>query len=1013
MELFEIRYRLRWQITEDDITPTEFREQLVSNLGDVIRQHINGMPFNDFVQVYMGSNSLHHNYTTHRVTVRDWRQNNEPAKAVLDQMAAILNSNEDFTPDDSFTLDITQVHMPRASGRRKLGTMDFANVIKRKQSVIEIKNKDELCCARALVTAQARHEKDESEEALKDYKEIRQGRSLQERRALRLHQKAGVALGPCGLQEISQFQKVLPEYQIVVVSGNHGNAIIFKGEEREKQLILLLHNQHFDVITSFAGYFGRNYFCVKCMKAFKTDDFNHHRCQGKRCFACHQFDCDGFLQHGSQAAQIKCSDCGRNFFNATCFLNHKTKGDSGENGATVCNTYRKCHDCGRLLIGASSMQQHECDKHDCPSCGEKVNLQSHQCFLQPIEDEEFAKKPKRKREESRPMPEPCEELKHPKLPVNTKPGFVFFDIECRQETGRHEPNLLCAETSFCDKTFTFRGDDCVPDFLKWLMTLVETDVVTNREWICLAHNFSGYDSYFIVEELYKQAIQPRQIVNGSKLIAVYLPGDKVKFIDSLSFFPMALSNFPKTFGLTELKKGFFPHFFNTKENEAYVGPMPAQEFFDPKGMSKQRETEFLAWYEEQVERNMVYNFKEELESYCQSDVRLLKEGCLKFNQDFESICGFNPLEKCLTIASACNRAYRRNWLQEETIAVQPISGWSGSQQNQSHVAKEWLHFVDHELMKEASTTVSILRFEHTIRIGQKHYQVDGFNPLTRTVYEFHGCFFHGCTTCFKNRTQRHLKLNNASCYEVRERTELKTQALREAGYEVQEMWECDWSQLKKDNTKVKTFVEQLELVSPLNPRDAFYGGRTEAIQLLRDVKDHETIQYDDFTSLYPFVNKNCEYPVGHPEITVNPPCETEAERHELLANTFGLMKVKILPPFGLYFPVLPHRESNKLTFPLCSTCVEKEMVKPFHDRTFYCHHNDHERAMIGTWTTPELKEAVAQGYRILHIYERWHFPETSFALFSDYVNTFLKEIAKDSIEALHYCKIDVKIVKNV
>ena len=67
------------------------------------------------------------------------------------------------------------------------------------------------------------------------------------------------------------------------------------------------------------------------------------------------------------------------------------------------------------------------------------------------------------------------------------------------------------------------------------MASVENDQVTNWEWICLAHNFSGYDSYFIVEELYKQAIQPRQIVNRSKLIAVYLPGDKVKFIDSLFF----------------------------------------------------------------------------------------------------------------------------------------------------------------------------------------------------------------------------------------------------------------------------------------------------------------------------------------------------------------------------------------------------------------------------------------------------------------------------------------------
>ena len=119
---------------------------------------------------------------------------------------------------------------------------------------------------------------------------------------------------------------------------------------------------------------------------------------------------------------------------------------------------------------------------------------------------------------------------------------------------------------------------------------------------------------------------------------------------------------------------------------------------------------------------------------------------------------------------------------------------------------------------------------------------------------------------------------------------------------------------------------------------------------------------DDFTSLYPFVNKKSEYCCGHPDITVNPDCKTEAERIELLNNTFGLMKVKILPPFGLYFPVLPHKENGKLTFPLCRTCVKTEMKKPSHDRTFYCHHSDNERALIGSWCVPELKQAVSEGY---------------------------------------------------
>ena len=42
---------------------------------------------------------------------------------------------------------------------------------------------------------------------------------------------------------------------------------------------------------------------------------------------------------------------------------------------------------------------------------------------------------------------------------------------------------------------------------------------------------------------------------------------------------MPLKAFPKTFGEKELKKGFFPHWFNTKENWSYKGKMPDADFF--------------------------------------------------------------------------------------------------------------------------------------------------------------------------------------------------------------------------------------------------------------------------------------------------------------------------------------------------------------------------------------------------------------------------------------------------
>jgi len=58
-----------------------------------------------------------------------------------------------------------------------------------------------------------------------------------------------------------------------------------------------------------------------------------------------------------------------------------------------------------------------------------------------------------------------------------------------------------------------------------------------------------------------------------------IPHLKIKIIHSHNFISAPLSPFPKTFRLKELKKGFFPFLFNTDENENYVGPIPAKEYY--------------------------------------------------------------------------------------------------------------------------------------------------------------------------------------------------------------------------------------------------------------------------------------------------------------------------------------------------------------------------------------------------------------------------------------------------
>ena len=60
----------------------------------------------------------------------------------------------------------------------------------------------------------------------------------------------------------------------------------------------------------------------------------------------------------------------------------------------------------------------------------------------------------------------------------------------------------------------------------------------------------------------------------------------VKFIDSLSFMPMALFKLSSALGLPNgIQKGWFPNLFNTVENSQYCCPIPDIEFHDSNGMS--------------------------------------------------------------------------------------------------------------------------------------------------------------------------------------------------------------------------------------------------------------------------------------------------------------------------------------------------------------------------------------------------------------------------------------------
>ena len=273
------------------------------------------------------------------------------------------------------------------------------------------------------------------------------------------------------------------------------------------------------------------------------------------------------------------------------------------------------------------------------------------------------------------------------------------------------------------------------------------------------------------------------------------------FHTSHSFFQIPLSAFPKTFGLTELKKGYFPHQFNRPEHQTYVGPVTALEYYMPETMSPKAKKALEQWRQEQRNKEVVFDFQKELVAYCESDVRLLKEGCLTFKRLFEAQAGFNPFEHN-TIASACNGDLRMNRMIPNNIASEPVNGWR-NRVNQSQVALEWLTWCDHQQRQQALELVSPEDLEdHDLLAGaypdhphpsQRQYIqhvrnageyciptvgfVDGYCQDTHTVYEFQGCFLHGCPRHYPNRHEQHLRHCNQTMRDVYEQTQQKIKQL--------------------------------------------------------------------------------------------------------------------------------------------------------------------------------------------------------------------------------------------
>ena len=608
---------------------------------------------------------------------------------VFSQIERVIQSNRDFRLNDTVTVDIIHVKEPQggtSNGKSKRTTLDIREYLKKKKSIITINNTDNLCLARALVVVIAKIENDPKYRSI-----ISPKGHIQLQRALDLHRAAGVPLGLCGLDEVDMFQKHLINYEITIVSGDHDNSIIYPPESGDKQPIYLYYqNKHFDIITKMPGFLSVCYFCHKCRKTYcKTTD---HVCPAM-CKSCRSYECV-FEQW------IDCDECKRKFKSRACYDHHKEPIGAAR---SVCETIRRCEKCGKVMdVRKLKANGHICGKK-CKTCGIilKKEDEEHQCYIQKLEQPEE------------------EQYNH----------LLFFDFEATQEHGVHEPNL-CVVHDEVGEVALFKGKDTVKQFCEWLLTKEHQDCIV------VAHNFQGYDGYFIIKYLIQNAIKYEHILRGAKVLSLTIPMFNIKFIDSLNFIPMSLAKFPKTFGQDELCKGYFPHLFNKEENWNYVGPIPCQNDYSVNFMKPQERKAFQTWHKEQVENNYVFDFQKEIVKYCRSDVDIMRKCCLLFREMLRDETTIDPFGKSLTIASYCHEVYRTKFLKEDTIAV--FTHERQLKTKQSNMAVKWLSYVAEK---------EDIHIQHVRNGGEKSvngkYLLNGYCQATHTAYEFQGCFWHG------------------------------------------------------------------------------------------------------------------------------------------------------------------------------------------------------------------------------------------------------------------------------
>lgn len=259
------------------------------------------------------------------------------------------------------------------------------------------------------------------------------------------------------------------------------------------------------------------------------------------------------------------------------------------------------------------------------------------------------------------------------LDANYKEDFITMDLETR--TFKGEMSAYSCSNYDGSNLNSFYLTDFSNDeelLIKGIKSLFKRKFKGLNVYL---HNFSNFDSVFLLSILSKLSLGIKPIINDSNFIDLIVKfSDKcnIKYKDSYLILPSSLSKLSKAFDVK--KKGIFPYKFVSDKNNLvpldYIGKVPAIEYFEDKDKGIELNKEDYDLYVQDY--NNDWDLKKETIKQCNNDVKILYDIIKQFNLKIYNEFRINAI-KYPTLSSLSFAIYRSNFM-EDSYDITKIYG---------------------------------------------------------------------------------------------------------------------------------------------------------------------------------------------------------------------------------------------------------------------------------------------------------------------------------------------------